>query len=692
MKESPARPATNNSLMIFLKLWLALIIFVLPLLFVPSLFSVYALPKTVLLIVGVLVGWGIVLVQNLKLKVKSPATSYQLPFIALAAVFIVSSLFQPTAAMRINALTGKTAIIFAGVLLALLIPHLSSSSLILPLSPLSPLSSFLASTVILALISIFQYAGLLSKWIAWVPLKQAVWTPTGSILTTLALILVAVVYLVVRLIKNIRENQLSISANLFILALLVVLILGEVLGILALIESKPLFISPTAAWVVAVEGFKTAKTALLGAGPGNFQIAYRRFRPVIVNNTQAWNFYFNSSFGEYLSLLTEVGILGLLALIWIIFSFRHSERSEESSVAFSFPLISLLLLALFIPFDINLWVVFFLLLGSGRKLHPLRHSERSEESSVAPSLPLYITLIPPIALITLFIFSSWWYGRALWADALFAKSLSAFDRGEGGNAYNLQVEALRKNPNIDIYHSAYAGTNLALANSLSQQPDLSDQDKQQITILVQQAIREAKAATAINPLLSSNWQNLAGVYRQIIGVAEGAEGWTIESLRQAVVLDPVSPNLRIDLGGMFYSQGDYDSAQRQFEMAVDLKPDHANAHYNLAAAYQKQEKWSRAVLELKTVLSLIEPNTADFNKVQEELKELEKKVPETKAPVAETQLQPPQETLPTPPISPIELPEEEVEEMAPEIPTPEPTEEPMPTGEPNEEAAPSPQP
>ena len=124
--------------------------------------------------------------------------------------------------------------------------------------------------------------------------------------------------------------------------------------------------------------------------------------------------------------------------------------------------------------------LFFLLLGSRYKLHP---NGKNNLTIFFPS----ITIISLIALI----FLSYWYGRALWADALFAKSLLAFNRGEGGNAYNLQIKALRKNSNIDVYHSAYAGTNLALANSLSQQSDLSDQEKQQVTILVQQAIREA---------------------------------------------------------------------------------------------------------------------------------------------------------------------------------------------------------
>ncbi|PIS15038.1 hypothetical protein COT63_02085 [Candidatus Shapirobacteria bacterium CG09_land_8_20_14_0_10_38_17] len=653
MKES-ARPAANNRvrkphlyiLMIFLKFWLALIIFALPLLFVPSLFDAYVLPKTVLLLGGTLIGWLIYFGGKFfkKEKVDLIIPRWFWPAFLLAVLFVVSSLLQPTTAMRVNALTGKTAIIFAGTLLALLIAQLPTTNYYLP---------FIVSSLLLALIAIFQYAGLLAKWIAWSPLKQTTWTPTGSILTTLAFILVAIVYLITKLIKNIRGNQLAIGANLSILAFLIILILGEILGILALIESKPLLISPTVAWVVVVEGFKTAKTALLGIGPGNFPVAYQRFRPMTINNTPAWNFYFNSSFGEYLNLLTEVGILGLVALVWIILKafFSNSKAIQQCN---NVTMISLFFLALFIPFDISLWVLFFVLLGT-------RDRGEGASSRSFSSPQALLTLLAPLILL------GWWYGRALWADALFARSLEAFNRGEGGNAYNLQIKALEKNPNIDVYHLAYANTNLALANSLSQQPDLSDQDKQQVTILIQQAIREAKAATAINPLLSSNWQGLAGVYRQIIGVAQGADQWALEALRQAVVLDPINPNLRVDLGGMFYGQSDYDSAQRQFEIAVDLKPDHVNAHYNLAAAYKAQEKWEKAVVEMKTVLSLVEPDSADFEKAKQELEELEAKLPKEEEPaVVEEgtggQLQEPQ-LLPTPQVSPIELP---LEEAAPD--------------------------
>jgi len=54
-------------------------------------------------------------------------------------------------------------------------------------------------------------------------------------------------------------------------------------------------------------------------------------------------------------------------------------------------------------------------------------------------------------------------------------------------------------------------------------------------------IREGKAAVEANPLKADNWYSLSQIYQQIIGVAEGAQQWALDSLRQAALLDPVNP-------------------------------------------------------------------------------------------------------------------------------------------------------
>ncbi|MBP8591567.1 hypothetical protein KBI33_03865 [Candidatus Shapirobacteria bacterium] len=630
-----------------LKIWISLIIFLLPLFFIPSLFDAYGFPKIAFLLGGTLMGWLIFLGEKFfkKEKVILFFPRWFWPALFLVAVFAVSSLLTPVAATRISALSGKTAIILGGFLLAFLIFQAPT------LNPQLPL---VASSLVLSLILIGQYLGLLKRWFSWSFLGNATWSPTGAILSALVLIMAGFIYLLTLVIRHFRSQEKLSAAPFLALGAMVVLVLGVILGTLNLVEAKPALLSPQVAWVVAVENFKSWQGAFFGSGPGNFSQSFVRFRPATVNATSFWNAVFSSSFNEYLNLLTEVGLFGLGAFLLLL-----ARALGKDYKSFSPNFIFLIIVALFLPFDLVLWFFFFVLLG-------VSGAGKASPRSYSPQLAL-----APLAAL---LFSGWWYSRLIAADIAFARSLDAFNRGEGGNAYNLQIKALEKNPYQDFYHLAYANTNLALADTLSRQENLTDQDKQQVSILIQQAIREGKAAVAANPLKADNWYSLAQIYQQIIGVAEGAQQWALDSLRQAVLLDPVNPNLRLAWGGLYYALGDFESAQRQFEIAAELKADHANAHYNLAAVYKAQEKWEKAALEMKTVLSLVEPDSADFEKAKEELEEIEAKLPKTeegttpaeKPAKGESQLQE-FSPLPTPQVSPIQLPEEEA---APQIPVP----------------------
>ncbi|MDD5481809.1 MAG: tetratricopeptide repeat protein [Candidatus Shapirobacteria bacterium] len=677
---APTASRTKSSLtMKYLRYWLALIIFLVPLVFVPFLYNVYFFPKVIVLLLGVVFGWlGLLLPAIVN---KSPDNNQTVFFgdkktllfsLILILAFVVSSLLQPNVSARINAFSGTTAVVLGGFLLMLLLKQVRGEGKEAGRVQGLVLGAFTASAMVLSLVTIFQYTGLLARFFTWEAFSVNTWTPTGSLLTSVILMFLALVYVLINFLKSLKNN-FRLPGLIGLLLLLIILALGIIMGVITLIESEPILISLQNAWIVAVENFKSFVGAAFGVGPDNFRIAYARFRPITVNNTTAWALYFSNSFNHYLNLLTEVGLLGCLGFLGlVIVVWRQFTRTSNRLASAHSEIISLLLLviALFIPFDINLWLIFFVLLG----LVGLSAENRGVGlGEIRPKLEmnryLLLTIMAGVLLL-----SSFWYGRVVWADVLFARSVAAFNRGEGGNAYNWQIEALEKNPHSDAYRLGYAQTNLALASAFSQNENLTEQDQQQIAILIQQAIREAKSAVAISPFWSSNWVNLAGIYRQVIGVAQEAEQWAIESLRQAIALDPVNPNLRIELGGLYYALGNFELAQRQFETAVDLKPDHANAHYNLAATYVQQEKWANAVLELQTVLSLVEPGSNDFNQVQEELNQVKERLPQQEAVEGEEevneQLQQPQ-PLPKPQFEPIDLPAEEAAPPQPVLEEPE---------------------
>jgi tetratricopeptide (TPR) repeat protein len=169
---------------------------------------------------------------------------------------------------------------------------------------------------------------------------------------------------------------------------------------------------------------------------------------------------------------------------------------------------------------------------------------------------------------------------------------------------------------------------LIIANSLAKKKDLTNQDRVNIAQAIQSAIREAKTAVILNPYKSSNWEGLASVYKSLLGVADGAEKWSISSYRKSISLDPRNPILRLSLGEVFFGLKDYKQAASQFERAVEIRPSMPNLHYNLAWAYYKDGRIQESVLAMQSALSLINDRESDdYMKASADLEEFKSKLP-----------------------------------------------------------------
>jgi len=73
--------------------------------------------------------------------------------------------------------------------------------------------------------------------------------------------------------------------------------------------------------------------------------------------------------------------------------------------------------------------------------------------------------------------------------------------------------------------------------------------------------------------------------------------------------------------------GKQDEAINQYKQAILLKPDFANAYYNLSYAYKAAKKYQESYANMQNVLNLLDPNEADYEKAKQELAELEKLLP-----------------------------------------------------------------
>lgn len=380
-----------------------------------------------------------------------------------------------------------------------------------------------------------------------------------------------------------------------------------------LTTAKPLFLPFSAGWFVAVEALK--RFPFLGVGLDNYLAAFTAGRPISLNSTNLWNVRFGLSSNHYFYVLTTTGLLGLFA--WLFLILRTVRLTKNKYLVF-LPLLFSFLFLFFVPAVFLLLFVLYLFLGL------LANQTVTTEVKFASKTATQILLTVVILLSAVSLYG---LGRFWLADYYFRQSLSALAQNRGTDAYNLQIKAINLNPQSENYRLTYSQTNLALANALSAKKDLTDQDRQNISSLIQQAIAEAKAAVNLGPNRVNNWENLTSIYQALVNAAQGADQWTLAAYNQTIALDPTNPLLRLNLGSLFFSAKNYDEAIRQFNLSINLKPDFANAYYNLAAALKETGKIKEAVAAMERVLGLVEPNSNDYRKAKKELDDLRTKLP-----------------------------------------------------------------
>jgi len=134
----------------------------------------------------------------------------------------------------------------------------------------------------------------------------------------------------------------------------------------------------------------------------------------------------------------------------------------------------------------------------------------------------------------------------------------------------------------------------------------------------------------------------------------------VSSYQQAIALDSLDPQLRVDYGGLLYGLEALGEASRQFEMAVSLKPQYANAWYNWAWVLKKQNYLQDAVNKMQQAVAAVDPISSDYEKARGELDEWEEElgqaIEQQKQQQEASELTQP-EPLPSPQLEePIELP------------------------------------
>ena len=436
-------------------------------------------------------------------------------------------------------------------------------------------------------------------------------------------------------------------------------------------------------WKISVSSFRDAP--FWGTGPSTYLFDFTNYKPVEFNSSKLWNIRFDSAFNEYLQILATLGAIGIVALLSLTALFVSSASSvilsaakdlrdsssmtpqnEKTALAIS-GLVFFIILALH-PSTLLLWVVGLLILACFMAIslptgEPKSWSVNNKDfksmflqiaGNVGNINPTSETIrqdaLPGVLFIislALVIFAFFFGGKIALADYHHRLALNAVSQNQGIVAYNELVVAEKLNPYSDLYRVDFAQVNFALANAIasakgpteaSPAGSLTDQDKQNIQVLLQQSINEGRTAVTLSPKSAINWEILGLLYRQIAGVAQNALQFSLDSYGRAIFQDPLNPVLRVNVGGVYYAIKNYDLAIRFFSDSINLKPDFANGYYNLSVALRDKGDLANAQAVAEKLVTLVDQASPDYKTANDYLNDLKAQTGEP----ASTQGEPPQ--------------------------------------------------
>lgn len=642
---------------------IGIFLFLLPLLFLSTTTDAFVLPKEVLLggtISLFVIFFGLKNIFDAKLKLR--ASPFDMPVVTIIVVAFLSAIFSVN---RFDAFAA-----FVPLLLIAFLYFSITNVLRMERQLLFILACLMLGAVVSGIITLASFFKIYLLPFPYTHVQY--FTTFGSLLDQaiyFALLLPIAAYFIYPLFRSLfsakklqspfagasGEPQQSKKMNgvgvAFGISFLIILISLTVTIYMLFTSQKPLILPldtglQTGFAAISQDTGNVLKSFLLGSGIGTYVIDFTRFKTAAYNaNASIWAFTFFRSSSYLLEVLATMGILGLASYIFLAFRMFREKN-------FFLPLILAFIAAILLPFSFTLLVLFFVLLGifGVIRIHnkPEKYGDmefyfvalkrgllvaKTEGETVTQNnvQRQYSKFLPILFfLFTLVVVGIPMYFTAIYfiSDMTFQQSLVAASQNNGLQTYNLEIAAIKLFPYRDIYYRTFAQTNIALANSLAinlqrnpKDPN-APQNQQNILTLIQQGISAGRSATTIAPYTAFNWNNLSSIYRSLIGFGQNADKFTVLTLQQAIALDPNNPQQYVDLGGVYYQLGQYDDAIRQFQFAINLKQDYANAYYNLGHALQSKGDNQNALAAYETVKTLVTADPTNSAKIASEINAL----------------------------------------------------------------------
>jgi len=331
---------------------------------------------------------------------------------------------------------------------------------------------------------------------------------------------------------------------------------------------------------------------VLGTGPGTFIYNFSKYKDISFNQGAFWDSRFDWASSKALTVLGTVGILGTLAFLILIalfafYGIRYLFRKEIQS--------SLVAAENQTSGDSNYWLfgagvfISFLVLTIGFFLYSSNisidflyflmlgsfvalFSERKKEFILKPSS--LITLGVTFVFTIVFIFG---LGILILetqryiASVSYLRGVKLLQNNQTDPAIKQMERSVRMAPGNDFYWRELSQLYLKEINEVNK-TDLPKEEKtKQIQLYINSSVNSAKAATDTNPSNVSNWSVRGFVYQSLIGVVRGAADWAITCYDRAEELEPINPYFPTQAGISFLGKAVVSSQEEKNELMQKAK-------------------------------------------------------------------------------------------------------------------------
>jgi len=207
------------------------------------------------------------------------------------------------------------------------------------------------------------------------------------------------------------------------------------------------------------------------------------------------------------------------------------------------------------------------------------------------------------------------------ADQVYAEAHSEESSGQLFNAYQLYQQAVDLSPNQALYHSQLADTLSKLSLSIASNADIDDTLRAtQVQELLNQTYFHSSASLTLNPVHLNLYKTQAGVYIRLSNLDPDLLNVATNLLTEASRLAPTDAKLRYNLGLIALDQDATLSAQEQFQVAVNLKPNYEAARLELASILLNANETEAALTQYQFILNYINPESTPALEALETLK------------------------------------------------------------------------